>query len=523
MSITHPGRAAPTPGAPAPTPADTAPSNTTPPDTAPPDTTPPHRHRRLIVAAMLVSTFMAAVEVTVISTAMPTIVGQLGGFDLFTWAFGIYLLTQAVMTPIYGRLADGFGRRRIYVASVLVFLAGSLLCGLAWSMESLIAFRALQGLGGGALVPMASIIISDVTPAHDRPRALGYVSGVWGIAAIVGPLLGSFFVGTLGWPFVFWVNLPIGLVTAALVARYLHEAPPAGRHAPLDLPGAALLALGIGAAMAALVQHESFGPAGLAALVAAGLLALAGFGVRERRSDLPILPLHLWRNPVLAAGNLSGLLCGMLLIGATAFLPSWTEGVMGRSALVAGAVLGALTLSWTAASIGTGRVLNRLSYRSVALAGSACLVAGSAGLALLRPGMPVPWVALASAVAGIGLGLHALVFNVAIQTGTAREDRGRATSLFFFCRLLGQALGAAAFGGVLNAGLTRAGPAAHDAVRDLIEPAHRAALQPTEVARLQEALGSALHGVFLLGAAIAVATLAAALLVPRTARLRTDR
>ena len=500
MSLTHPGRAAPAPD-------------------APDATLPPHRHARLIVGAMLVSTFMAAVEVTVISTAMPTIVGQLGGFELFTWAFGIYLLTQAVMTPIYGRMADGFGRRRVYIGSVLVFLLGSLLCGCAWSMGSLIAFRALQGLGGGGLVPMGNIIISDVTAPADRPRALGWVSGVWGIAAIVGPLMGYFLVRTLGWPFVFWVNLPIGLVTMALVARYLHEPATHGPRTKLDLPGAALLALGIGAVMVALVQHESFSPIGLALLAALGLAALAGFAARERRAAIPILPLHLWRTPMIVAGNLSALLCGMLLIGVTAFLPSWTEGVMGRSALVAGVVLGVLTVSWTSASISVSRVLNRLPYRPVALAGSASLIAGTVGFALLRPDLGAGWVALAGALTGVGLGLHALVFNVAIQTGTAREDRGRATSLFFFCRLLGQALGAAAFGGVLNAGLTRAGPAAHDAVRDLIEPMHRLALTPSELERLTTALGGALHGVFLLGAGVAVLTVLAGVLVPRGARL----
>ena len=241
------------------------------------------------------------------------------------------------------------------------------------------------------------------------------------------------------------------------------------------------------------MQHESFSALGLVLLVSVGLAALAGFAVRERRAAIPILPLHLWRTPMIVAGNLSALLCGMLLIGATAFLPSWTEGVMGRSALVAGVVLGVLTVSWTAASIGVSRLLNRLAYRPVALAGSASLIAGTAGFALLRPDLSAIWVALAGALTGVGLGLHALVFNVAIQTGTAREDRGRATSLFFFCRLLGQALGAAAFGGVLNAGLTRAGPAAHDAVRDLIEPAHRLALAPPDLTRLTEALASALQ------------------------------
>ncbi len=480
------------------------------------------RRGRLIVGAMLISTFMAAVEVTVISTAMPTIVGQLGGFNLFTWAFGVYLLGQAVTTPIYGRLADQYGRKRVYIGSVAVFLLGSLLCGFAWSMASLIAFRAIQGIGGGGLIPLATTIIADVSSPADRPRALGYVSGIWGISAIIGPLLGSFFVGTLGWPFVFWVNLPIGLLTTILVARLLHEPVSTRQHAPIDVTGAMLLALGVGAVMAVLVQHESFSLPVLAALLAFGLAALAGFAQREQRSATPILPLHLWGNPLILAANLSGLACGALMIGATAFLPSWIQGVLGQSALVAGFVLGVLTVSWTTASMSLSRVLNRLAYRPVALTGSLALLTGAAALLLLRPGQGAGWIITACALLGVGLGLHSLVFNVAVQSSVAQHDRGRATSLFFFSRMIGQAVGAAAFGGVLNAGLVAAGPAAHDAVRDLVEPASRVALPAAELARLTGALAHALHGVFTLAAGIAAVALLIVFLVPRRARLPRD-
>ena len=480
------------------------------------------RRGRLIVGAMLISTFMAAVEVTVISTAMPTIVGQLGGFDLFTWAFGVYLLGQAVTTPIYGRLADQYGRKRVYIGSVALFLLGSLLCGFAWSMASLIAFRAVQGLGGGGLIPLAATIISDVSSPADRPRALGYVSGIWGISAIIGPLLGSFFVGTLGWPFVFWVNLPIGLLTVVLVARFLDEPASTRQHAPIDVTGATLLALGVGAVMAVLIQHESFTLAALAALLAFGLAALAGFAWREQRSATPILPLHLWGKPLILAANLSGLMCGALMIGATAFLPSWIQGVLGRSALISGFMLGVLTVSWTMASMSLSRVLNRLAYRPVALAGALALLAGAAALLPLRPGQDAAWVVVACALLGVGLGLHSLVFNVMVQSSVAQHDRGRATSLFYFCRMIGQAVGAAAFGGVLNAGLAAAGPAAHDAVRDLVEPALRIALPMAELARLTGALAEALHGVFALAFGIAAITLLGVFLVPWRARLPRD-
>src|SRR3984957_2782737 len=237
--------------------------------------------REVVIAAMLISTFMAAVEVTVISTAMPTIVAQLGGFSLFSWAFGAYLLTQAVVTPLYGRLADSYGRKQVYLASAGLFLAGSLLCGCAWSMVSLILFRALQGIGGGGLVPLATTIIGDVSEPADRPRMMGYVSGIWGISAIVGPLLGAFFVNSLGWSFVFWVNLPIGLVAMAMVGRFLHEPPRTGRHQPIDLPGAGLLVLGIGVIMLVLIQIETLTTAEIVGLLALGVLALLAFVWRE--------------------------------------------------------------------------------------------------------------------------------------------------------------------------------------------------------------------------------------------------
>ena len=470
------------------------------------------RGRSRIMAAMLISTFMAAAEVTVISTAMPTIVADLGGFDLFTWAFGIYLLGQAVTTPIYGRLADLYGRRAVYLGSNALFLAGSLLCGLAWSMPSLIVFRAIQGLGGGGLVPLATIILSEHTTPQDRPRVFSYVSGMWGIAAIAGPLLGSLCVGTIGWPFVFWLNLPVGVFTAALVLRYLDEPVRQRTTQRIDLAGAVLLACGIGAGMAALIQWNALGPAALLLLCGAAAVCLLLFGLRERRAPQPLLAAHLLRRPVIFAANASTLLCGALVIGTTAFLPPTVQGVFGRQAVVAGLVLGVLTVSWTAASMTLGRVLARLPQGGVALAGALLVVAGSAGL-LLPGGLPV---LCASCVPlGAGLGVNSLVFTVAVTTAAAHEDRGRATSLYYFSRLLGQAVGAAVLGGVLNAGLAAGGPGAHGALRTLMDPATRRGMQPDTLARLVPVLANALHGVFAVALAAAVLTVPVAMLVMR--------
>ncbi len=468
--------------------------------------------RSTVVAAMLISTFMAASEITIISTAMPTIVGRLGGFDLFTWAFGIYLLSQAVTTPIYGRLADLYGRRAVYLGSTGLFLLGSLLCGLAWSMPSLIVFRAIQGLGGGGLVPISTVILSDLSTAEERPRMLSYVSGVWGISAIAGPLLGSLCVATVGWPFVFWLNLPIGALTVTLVARNLKEPAahrPAGR---IDAAGAALLAAGIGAGMAALIQWTTLGAMPLLLLCGGACACLALFALRERRAAEPMLAAHLLRRPVIFAANASGLLCGALVLGTSAFLPPAVQGVLGRPAIMAGVVLGAMTVSWTVAAMLLGRVLSRLPMRPVALAGAAGIITGMAGL-LLPGGLPM---LLAACVPlGVGLGVTSLVFTVAVQSGVAREDRGRATSLFYFSRLIGQAVGSAVFGGVLNAGLAAGGPGAHHALRTLMDPAGRAALPGAELSRLLPVLAGALHGVFLVGMAVAVLTVPVGLIVPR--------
>jgi MFS family permease len=476
---------------------------------------------RLIIAAMLISTFMAAVEVTVISTAMPTIVARLGGFRLFSWTFGIYLLTQAVMTPLYGRLADSFGRRTVYLGSTALFLAGSLLCGCAWSMVSLIVFRAIQGIGGGGLAPLATTILGDVCKPQDRARIMGYVSGIWGIAAVAGPLLGAFFVHTLGWPFVFWVNLPIGLITMTMVWRHLHEPAQGKTFTPIDLPGCALLIAGLGLMMTALVEFDQLSAARLIGLLAAAALALAGFALRERRLRHPLLPLHLIGRPLLLAANGSALLAGGLLIGMTAFLPTWVQGVAGGRALDAGIVLGVMTVSWTAASMTLGRAIGRIGQRPMAVGAALVLLAGNLALLPVAGGHGLLGVNLVSIPIGAGMGLTSIVFTLAVQSGVAHSDRGRATALFFFSRLMGQALGAAAFGGVLNAGLSRAGQTgagAHDVLRELVNPRLRAALPAGELVRLTDLLGGALHGVFVLGVMLSLGVLAVAWLMPRDLR-----
>ncbi|HTI00155.1 MAG TPA: MFS transporter [Acidisoma sp.] len=473
---------------------------------------------RLIVAAMLISTFMAAVEVTVISTAMPTIVATLGGFRLFSWAFGIYLLAQAVMTPLYGRLADTFGRKSVYLGGTALFLAGSLLCGLAWSMPALILFRAIQGIGGGSLAPLATTILGDISAPEDRPKLIGYVSGIWGIAAVVGPLLGAFFVHTLGWEFCFWVNLPVGLVTMTMVWRFLQEDPRLRAFAPIDLAGCLLLIAGLGTMMAALVGFDRLSTSGLIGWLALAALLLGGFAWRERRVPHPLLPLHLVLRPLLLVANGSALLAGALLIAVTAFLPPLVQGVLGGSALASGILLGVLTVAWTAASMTIGRAVGRGQDRMLAAASAFLILLGMAALVPIAAARSLPGLDLIAIPIGAGMGLLSIVFTVAAQSGVAARERGRSTALFYFSRLMGQALGAAAFGGVLNAGL--GDTHGHDLMRELVDPVLRAGLAAPDLATASARLGGALHGVFLVAAVIAAVTLIVVLLTPRVGTAR---
>ncbi|HTW28964.1 MAG TPA: MDR family MFS transporter [Acetobacteraceae bacterium] len=481
---------------------------------ADPDTggLPPAR-RRMLIGAMLVSTFMAAVEVTVISTAMPTIIARLGGFALFSWAFGIYLLAQAVMTPIYGRLADLYGRKIVYLGSTALFLVGSLLCGLAWSMPSLIAFRAIQGIGGGALTPLATIVVSDVCPPAERPRAFGQISAVWGISAIVGPVLGAFFVAHLTWSFVFWINLPIGAVAMTLVAKLLHE-PGLRRRHRVDYRGAVLLMLSAGPLMLVLVQYGTLPVTATLALLAGGLVAAALLVRNERRASEPMLPVHLWRQRMVIVANLSALLCGALLIALTGFLPTYIQGVAGGSVLQAGMTLGVMSVSWTLASMAIGRFLTGFSCRSVSAFGGLAALIGSLGLLALTRGQHPAWLWGECVLLGVGLGLNSITFILAIQSCVGWSDRGRATSLFYFCRLFGQALGAAAFGGILNAGIMRAAPGAPAFIPMLVDAHQRAALSRAVLDHLVGVLQTALHGVYLAAAVVAIAAFAVTLLAP---------
>jgi EmrB/QacA subfamily drug resistance transporter len=469
--------------------------------------------RRLVTTACMLAMFMASVEGTIVATAMPTIVADLGGFRLFSWVFAAYLLSQAVSTPIYGRLSDIFGRKPVFFGGATLFLLSSLACGFAWGMVPLICFRILQGLGAGAIQPIGTTIVGDIYGPADRARMQGWLSSIWGVSAITGPLLGGFIVQHLHWSLIFWINLPIGVATMAILAVYFREQVHHREH-QVDYLGAALLMLGLGALMLIAGQVETLGTTTIAVTGVVGLLALAALVLQERRAAEPILSSALWRNRVLAIGNCGGFLIGALLMGVVAFLPTYVQGVMGRSATVGGFVIAAQSVSWSAAGIWAARVMVRSSYRAAGAIGGLLLLIGAGILIALTPERGPLWAGTGAMTVGLGMGFCATTFLVSVQGSVGWAERGMATSTNLFLRTVGQSLGAGIFGAILNYGVFRQVPEAGDIVNRLLLPGTRESLGPEQIAKLGGAIAGSLHDVYLILAGMALVVLGLTLALP---------
>ncbi len=468
---------------------------------------PGDRRRELVLAACLIATFMAAVESTIVATVIPTIVADLGGFSVFTWVFTVFLLTQAVSIPIYGRLADMYGRKPVFYFGTGLFVLSTILCGVAWSMPSLIIFRAAQGLGAGAIQPIAATILGDIYTPAERGRVQGLVSSVFGVSAVVGPSLGAFLVAHFSWRAVFWVNVPIGVASILMIGAFLRETVD-HRARRIDWAGSLLLFVAVGGLMLALVQRGLLAwPATIIGLIAGIVLYL-----HERLTPEPMLPLELWKIRVIAVGSLGNLTAGAMMMGVAAFLPTYIQGAMGSSALVGGLVLGAMSVSWAPASFAGGRLMLRTGYRTVALIGGASLVIGCLMLVMMKPA-DGPWFAAwGSFVMGIGMGCCTTVFIVSAQAAVPWGQRGAATSSLMFLRFVGQSSGAAGCGAVLNATVQGIDPGA--AVDRLLDHAARAAMPAAEITHLTDVMSVSLHNAYLLATGFAVLTLCIAACLP---------
>ncbi|MGA5100705.1 MFS transporter [Streptomyces lavendulocolor] len=427
------------------------------------------RGRGPVVAALMTGMALAALDGTIVSTAVPQIVGDLGGLSVFSWLFSGYLLAVTVTLPVYGKLSDTFGRKPVLIAGIVLFLTGSLLCAAAWSMESLIAFRIVQGLGGGALQGTVQTIAADLYPLKERPRIQARLSTVWAASSVAGPALGGLLAGYADWRWIFLVNLPVGGVALWLIVRHLAEPDRAGARpaagarpgprarARVDWPGAlAIFATGT-LLLTALVQGGVAWPwlsapslalfAGAAALTAVTVLI-------ERRAAEPIIPGWVWRRRTIAAVNLSLGALGLLMVAPTVFLPTYAQSVLGLGPIAAGFVLSAMTLSWPITAALSNRVYNRIGFRLTAVTGMTLAVLVLLAFPLLpHPGEP--WQpAFLMLLLGAALGLFQLPLIVGVQSTVPWAERGTTTASVLFCRQVGQSVGAAVFGAVANAVLS---------------------------------------------------------------------
>jgi EmrB/QacA subfamily drug resistance transporter len=444
------------------------------------------RKRRALYGVML-SVFLAAMESTVVATAMPRVVESLGGVNIYSWVFSGFLLTSTVTMPLWGRLSDLFGRRPVYLSGLIVFLLGSALSGLAQNMAQLIVFRMLQGLGAGSLMTLGMTIIGELFGLEQRARMQGYVSGMWGVASLLGPLLGGLLTDLGSWRLVFYVNLPFGAVAIVLLAGALTDVVERRRHA-FDWVGVALFTAGISALLFGVVEagrvgawtgRDVVGPLGLA------VVALAAFVPVERHAREPIVPFRLFRHRTVLAAGVNGFLSGMAMFGAISFVPLFLQHVTGMSATAAGFVLMPFVLGWVAMSIFSARLVLRVGYRTPVAAGMTCLTIAFVLLARWSTGLTQAIAMRDALIGGIGMGLAFVPMLLAAQSAVARTDLGAATSLTQFLRTIGGAVGLSVMGAVM-------------------------------VRRLANGLSmaDALHGVFVVGLVVSVLALASAFLVP---------
>jgi EmrB/QacA subfamily drug resistance transporter len=449
-----------------------------------------------IYGAIMVAILLAALDQTIVATALPAIVDDLGGLTSYSWVITSYILAMTVTVPLYGKLGDIYGRRRLWLVAISVFLLGSALCGLAQSMTQLVGARIVQGMGAGGLFALAHATIGVIVPPRERGRYQGLFGATFVFGSIIGPALGGILVDQASWRWAFYVNVPVGLVALVVIALAIPKRS-ARRDHYLDIPGATILAGGTGLLLLALVwgRDHGWGSARVLGSFAAAALLLAVFAFVERRAPEPILPFDLLRHPTVATGVFATGLAAMAMVGTIAFVPLFVQGVIGTSATASGVVLTPFMVGAVAASALSGQWISRSGrYRPNALAGPIVLGAGVLLMSGMNTSTTEGEAAVYMAIAGVGLGLMMQVFVVAVQNVVPFRAIGSATALTQFSRSVGATLGVTAMGVIINHGL----PAGTD-----VEEAAVRQLPPN----LREALAEAMQPAFLSAGAVCVITL----------------
>lgn len=479
-----------------------------------------------ILLAVLLCIALVALDSTIIATAVPSIVTDLGGYTQFPWLFSIYLLTQAVTVPLYGKFADTIGRKPVMMFGIGVFLLGSVLCGVAWNMTALIVFRALQGVGAGAIQPTAMTIVGDLYSVEERARVQGYLASVWAIAAVLGPTFGGTFSQYLSWRWIFFLNIPVaGLATWMLMVRFRERSIERTRHR-IDALGALLLTGGWTLIILGLLEGGvawDWGSPTSLAIFGLGAAMLIVFVPVEMRAPEPVLPLWVFRRAIFIGGNLIALAIGWVMIGYTSFIPDYAQGILGASAVMSGFVLAALSIGWPLAASFAGTIFMRIGFRATALMGGAVTVIGALLCLELGIGTSLWFVAAATFVVGMGLGLMNSPSLVAVQSAVDWGERGVATGAMMFFRSIGSAVGAATLGAIANTTMANRMADAPAQIADQLPDSADATrvllsgdVDPDSpvVRFLRESLSDATHGVMLSLVLVSIAAVGAVLLLP---------
>ncbi|TDB50188.1 MDR family MFS transporter [Bacillus sp. CBEL-1] len=450
--------------------------------------------KQIMIALMLV-TSLAAMEGTIVSTATPRITSDLSGIELVSWVYAIYMLATAVSTPIYGKLADLLGRKRVLLVGIVIFLIGSMLCGMAMNMTQLIVFRAIQGLGAGAVMPITMTIIGDLNKeAQARVKAQGWISAVWGVSGVIGPLLGGFLVDTLSWRYIFFLNVPFGLLSLFMIVKYYKEQIlKEKRH--IDYPGAVTFSLGVIALLYALLtgsQTQQWTDNLLIGLFSSSFVLFILFIWIQKQSPEPLVPLNLFSNSTITTVNFLTLFMGGILISITVYLPLFTQGILGKSATAAGFMLMPMPVCWTIGSIFSGQLVSKLKPTYVITLGTIFLLIAASSLFSLTQEASDWFIYASIGILGLGMGIITPVLMLIIQGSVPQHKRGTAISLNTFTNTFSQTLGAAVFGTLFNLQVN-----ANGGDSSMINSSfEHQKIAPSSLASIQEHLFSGIHTVF---------------------------
>ncbi len=409
-----------------------------------------------VMVGIMSGMFLAALDQSIVGVALPRITSDLGGLEHLAWVVTAYLLASTATTPLWGKISDLYGRKKIFQAAIVIFLIGSVLCGLAQNMPQLIAFRAIQGIGGGGLMAIALAIIGDVIPPRERGRYQGYFGAVFGVSSVAGPLLGGWLTDAIDWRWIFYINVPIGIAALVLTSISLKMPLPRRQHT-IDYLGAGIVVAGVSSLLLYLNwagEHWGWGDTRALALLGAAIVLTVVFVLVENRATEPILPMRLFKNAIFSVGNAYGFIVGLAMFGGIIFLPIYFQGVMGMSPTESGLAMIPMIAGLLLMSIVSGNLITRTGrYKIFPIAGAAVIVVGLLLLSQLKIDTPYWMVAIYAFVFGLGLGMTMQTVMVAVQNAISIRDMGVATSSLTFTRSLGGAIGTALFGAILNSRL----------------------------------------------------------------------